>query len=159
MKVKLEWGLSAIGTMLSAVAGGDSGLHEYEGNSLPGQHWSAYRPKPSLLPDVLDGLLSPTTREDALKAMDRPNDYCPYLRTKQKAMSHEHWLWQGARHNGAHFPLAVFTKNASSRSAAREKERNESRRAKKGKGKAKGKGFWQGERQGKGKAKGRGERQ
>ena len=53
--------------------------------------------------------------------------YCPYIRFKQKPAEQleEAWLFDGEMHNGAHYPLAVFTHNASRRSPARWNARHE----------------------------------
>ena len=63
-------------------------------------------------------LLQQSATRETLDAIEkRPGFfYCPYLRTRQKPLDKKGWLVDGKRHLGAHFPLAVFTKNASSRS-------------------------------------------
>jgi hypothetical protein len=102
-------------------------LDVYEGQNLPGQHWAAYR-STSLtegeaqknLKARLEDLLWPSS-DSAQADLDRiparqGANYCPYLRFRQKALDKEEWLVGETMHAGAHFPLCVFTKNASSRS-------------------------------------------
>ena len=93
--------------------------------------------------------MTPSTAVAELHAMPNREGtyYCPYLRLKQKQLDRNEWLVNDVIHNGAHFPLCVFTHNASARSAERAKERAQKARAHKH---AKGKG------NGKGKAKGDG---
>ena len=140
-----SYGLAAVDD-LTAVA--DSRLHVYEGENVPGKHWSCYRsdaeppPKKSRVHDLkqrLVDLLTPTCTQQELDAIPRqsPWHFCPYLRVKQKDMSQDAWLLpDGKLHHGAHFPLCIFTNNASQRSRGREIERAK----RKGKGKGKGKG-------------------
>jgi len=40
------------------------------------------------------------------------------LRVRQKVLDPDEWLVQGTPHNGAHFPLCIFTHNESHRSEA-----------------------------------------
>ena len=63
-------------------------------------------------------LLAPSTTAEELNEMwmNKIRVYCPHLRLKQKPMDKDEWLVAGHIHNGAHFPLCVFTKNASARS-------------------------------------------
>ena len=56
------------------------------------------------------------------------------------------WLVDGELHNGAHFPLCVFTMNARARSAEKAKERAKQINSK---GKAKGQGKGSGQEKGK----------
>jgi len=111
---------------------GDDPLDEYEGQNHPGQHWSCYRSKglketedeKDLMKRLRD-LLIPSTSYQELQAIPRTNFYCPYLRVTQKRMDKNEWRVGDRIHNGAHFPLCVFTKNASARSRDAAKRRGE----------------------------------
>ena len=101
-------------------------------------------------------LLTPTCTKEDLAAIERNSEwhFCPYLRVRQKKMEKNEWLLpSGEIHNGAHFPLCIFTNN--SRARSREKEIERGKRKGKGKGKDKGKGEGKGQepqsRKGKGK--------
>jgi hypothetical protein len=150
VKVTMPWGVSNI-EVLTAVAGDQEGLDIYEGEgALPGQPWHCYRSgtkanNKKCLQDRLRDLLEPSTTREELDAIPFRKDshYCPYLRLKQKQMDRAEWLVADGStqtvHNGAHFPLCVFTHNASARSETRVRERAENSRLRKGKG-AKGSG-------------------
>ena len=75
--------------------------------------------------------MTPTQTQEELDAIDQPNFYRQYLRFKQKKMDKSEWLvrttafGEGEIHNGAHFPLCVFTNNARARSAQKSKERRD----------------------------------
>jgi hypothetical protein len=144
------WSLEHI-DVLTAVAGDmDQKCQErqckpldvYEGQKVPGQHWSAYRSK-SLnegddqknLKERLEHLLRPSTTQAHLNLIPlrKGTNYCPYLRFRQKALDKEEWLVEKEMHSGAHFPLCVFTKKSSARSEA-----GRQKRALKGTGKGKG---------------------
>ena len=128
--VTLVWGLSQIDKLETAVA--DPGeLDVYEGNACPGQSWSCYLPKGRTLRQHLEAFLTPSITKEELERIERPNYYCPYLRLKQKPMRVDFWLYQGKRHNGAHYPLVMQTANASARSAEKDALRNEKQREKK----------------------------
>jgi hypothetical protein len=93
----------------------------------------------------LRDLLTLSTTTDELESIPRRAGvcYCAYLRLKQKPMDRREWLVEGNMHNGAHFPLCVFTCNARARSQEAEQERARKRNSKKGscstnKGKGKG---------------------
>ncbi len=154
VEVALPWSLARIGE-LTAVADDlkSSSLDVYHGQNHPGQHWSAYRTKKNdpehekCLTKRLEDLLTPSTAVAELHAREKREGtwYCPYLRIKQKELDRNEWLVNDVIHNGAHFPLCVWTHNASARSAERAKARAKKTRAHKH---AKGKG------NGKGKAKG-----
>ena len=93
------------------------------------------------LDDRLRDLLTPSTPQEELDQLQanraKSRYYRAYLRTNEKRMDIEEWLQNDGRlHNGAHFPLCVFTKNASARSEAAEQRRRN---------KGKGKGWRQGE--------------
>ena len=78
----------------------------------------------------------PSTTQAELKQIPRRESsfYTPYLRTRQKAMDKDEWLVEnGIIHNGAHFPVCVFTNNARARSKEMALER--------------GKKKWQGSRE------------
>jgi hypothetical protein len=132
VQVSMPWCWKDI-DILTAVAGDiereclESGkeLDLHTGANTPGQHWSAYRSRALLetkadknLGDRLRDLLKPSTPSEELQDIPRrPGSYyCPYLRWSQKKMDMSEWLVDGKMHNGAHFPLCVFTKNASARS-------------------------------------------
>jgi hypothetical protein len=122
--------------LTSAVAGefAEMKLDEYKSGSHPGQHWSAYKSMPEKpIGAKLRDLLQPEQEEQELAAtlQRRPGSvYCPYIRFKQKPLEKDFWLVGGELHNGAHFPLVVFTNNASSRSEEKQVERSEKYRAK-----------------------------
>ena len=128
IKATLNWGLEQLGD-LTAVAEQmqDSNLDVYYGAQHPGQFWTAYRSKgikesdeDKNLEKRLVDLLTPTTTDIELRGIEKREGscYCPYLRFKEKRLNKEEWLVDGVMHNGAHFPLCVFTKNSSSRSEA-----------------------------------------
>jgi hypothetical protein len=73
----------------------------------------------------LTDLLTVSTPPDNLQEKKpRPGKhFCPYLRLKQKDMDKTEWLVDGVMHNGAHFPLCVFTNNARARSEAGQEKR------------------------------------
>ena len=139
VKVSLQYDLGDMTMLTSAVAEDLHLLHVYDMNNAPGQAHCSYQPKEKSLAEKLTSLLTPTDTEQSLAAIEgRPGkNYCRYLRLKQKPLRQEDWLTDGEPHNGAHFPLAVFTNNSSSRSAERAEERFA--RSKKCKGKGKGK--------------------
>ena len=123
-------------------------LDEYGGLNHPGQHWGAYRSKAikesdqdKNLKQRLQDLLTPSTSDYELQLMPRRQFYCPYLRIKQKQMDKAEWRVGEDIHNGAHFPLCVFTNNARARSM----EKAMARSSRRGKGKGKGKGQGQGQ--------------
>ena len=124
--VKVHWGLSEIDRLEAAVAEGADGtvLDVYEGTAWPGQPWKCYTPKGRTLRQHLESFLRPSITQEELTRIERVNCYCPYLRIKQKNMAIEYWLYQGRRHNGAHYPLVVQTDNARARSEHKENERN-----------------------------------
>ena len=66
-----------------------------------------------------------STATDELQEMEprQGKFYRAYLRLKQKKMDKPEWLVDGVMHNGAHFPLCVFTNNARARSDAAQKRR------------------------------------
>ena len=145
IKATLNWGVEQL-MDLTAVADQmqDSQLDVYSGTNHPGQHWSAYRNRAYKEADAdknleqrLQDLLTPTTTEEALERIPRRKDiyYCPYLRFKEKRLDRNEWLVNGGLHNGAHFPLCVFTKNASARSEGRAQARAKGKQDK-GKGKS-----------------------
>ena len=133
VQVSLPWSLENI-VELTAFADHleSSTLDVYSGQNHPGQHWAAYRSKKlkerddeKCLKERLEDLLTPSAAVAELQA--RPNRegtwYCPYLRIKQKALDRNEWLVNDVIHNGAHFPLCVFTNNARARSAEKARER------------------------------------
>ena len=119
-------------------------LDRYDGFSgpPPGQHWACYRSQKHVecyaeksLTQRLVELLTPSTTQEELDMLPRgKNKYCPHLRFKQKKMDLAEWLVDGRLHNGAHFPLCVFTHNASARSKERAMERASKKTEKYGKG-------------------------
>ncbi len=124
-------------------------LDQYRGQNHPGQHWGCYRSKSfhetnqdrNLRQRLVD-LLTPSTTPEELRDLQSQKQgfYCPYLRLRQKRMDKEEWLVRDISkgsyiqceiHNGAHFPLCVFTNNARARSEEKCRERNEKRWRKK----------------------------
>jgi hypothetical protein len=134
--VRLKFNQLHIQALTSAVAGefAEMKLDEYKSGSHPGQHWSAYKSMPEKpIGAKLRDLLQPEQEEQELAAtlQRRPGSvYCPYIRFKQKPLEKDFWLVGGELHNGAHFPLVVFTNNASSRSEEKQVERSEKYKAK-----------------------------
>ena len=117
-------------------------LHTYKGQQTPGKHWSCYKSEKlkaqKNLTNRLKDLLTPSTTQKDLATIPirEGKKYCPYLRLKQKEVDRKYWIPQGGNlHNGAHFPLLVYTKSASGRSLHREKARDA-----RSKGQRKGKG-------------------
>ena len=114
-------------------------LHEYDGDTTPGQPWHCYRsvkfeakPDKKNLRERLEDLLTPSTTpadlqliEDRALATRGALGYCPYLKFKQKTIQRELWLVKGVYHGGSHHPLLVFTKNAGQRSAEAAQRRRE----------------------------------
>jgi hypothetical protein len=139
VQVSLHWGFNHI-DILTAVAEEQHAdedswtLDVYRGTNHPGQHWAAYRSRalnePSdqkNLKNRLEDLLLPSTTQRQLKSIIKREGsvYCPYLRFKQKQMDRSEWLVKDEVHNGAHFPLCVFTNNARARSQAKALERSQ----------------------------------
>ena len=149
VEVKMPWNHRHV-QILAAVTGTRSGANEnldvYGGANVPGQPWHCYRskafnekPSDKDLEARLRDLLTPSTEQEELASIPRlsPGGHCPYLRLKQKAMNQKDWLVGGELHNGAHFPLCVFTNNSRARSeeretARRQKAQNRSRGKRKG---------------------------
>ena len=147
VEVKMPWNLGHV-EILSAVTDARHGaalanLDVYAGQNVPGQPWHCYRSKaynePACNKDLearLRDLLTPSTEQEELASIPRlsPGGHCPYLRLKQKKMRQKEWFVDGESelHNGAHFPLCVFTENSRARSEEgerkrRQKEKNRSR--------------------------------
>ena len=111
---------------LTAVAGDDVSLDRWPANNAPVQPWRCHRSirhkekqSDKHLRQRLVDLLTQTTTPDTFAKIPKRDGqhYCPYLRLKQKPLSAKEWLpASGVMHNGAHFPLAVFTNNARARS-------------------------------------------
>ena len=127
-------------------------LDTYRGTNHPGQPWHCYRsksfteaPAEKNLRDRLYDLLRPSTTAQVLA--DIPQEgygHCPYLRFRQKTLDVAEWLVNGQVHNGAHFPLCVWTNNSSARSAKASRDRSDRqwvKNAKKGEH-AKGRPMW-----------------
>ena len=111
----------------STVAGKHPTLHVYSGQNFPGQPWRCYRshsedekPEDADLGARSGDLLTRSTTPEDLDMIERRTgaNYCAYPRFKQKSMAQYFWLVGGQLHNGAHYPLCVFTKNSGGRSAA-----------------------------------------
>ena len=138
MQVKLQWNLGHLG-ILTAVADdlrASNHLPKYGPGSVLGQHWRCYRSikndeddHDKNLQARLTELFTPSTPQEVLDQIPKRAGefYCPYLRFTQKTLNVLDWLVDGhtEMHHGAHFPLCVWTHNASSRS----KERQEARAA------------------------------
>ena len=148
VKVLPSWNLDHL-DLLTAVADQETGLDVYAGLAYPGQPWKCYRSRKERetddyknLEEKLTDLLTPSTTEDQLQRIPRRDGvyYCPYLRLKQKALQQNEWLVNGTIHNGAHFPLCVFTNNSRARSEEGVKKRTEKYRSRGGSGKGKGRG-------------------
>ena len=145
VEIRLQWDLSAI-DLLTAVAeetavaeganpavaaAANQRFDEYRAEAHPGQHWGCYRSVrynendgEKNLQDRLEELLTPSTPPATLEQMRWTNRWCrPYLRLKQKTMSREEWQVGNDIHQGAHFPLCVFTGNQGWRSKEGEQKR------------------------------------
>lgn len=135
------WSLRDLPT-LTAVADdvpGENSLDLYEGSNYPGQPWGCYhcisKKESERVKDLnarICDLLEATTTREELAKLDRYRKtvYCPYLRLKQKEMLKDEWLVGGRIHNGAHFPVCVFTDNSRSRSQEANDRRAKKRPAK-----------------------------
>ena len=121
----------------TAVVDDAWGLDWYRGGNVPGQPWKCYRSgryeetegEKDLRARLIE-LLTPSTLQEDLDRIPRRDGkiYCPYLRFSQKAMHLEEWLVPQAHgdplvHNGAHFPICVFTNNSRARSKEKQEER------------------------------------
>ena len=128
VEVRLDYSLLQLDILTTAVAGHMADhLHEYAGQNTPGQPWTAYQPKKKDLRCKLTDLLLPSTTAAELNQIPKRagTTYRPYLRVKQKQVDRNEWLVAGSVHNGAHFPLMIFTQNSSHRSEVAEQERRE----------------------------------
>ena len=146
VQARTPWNLQHI-DILAAVAGDHADLDVYPAANAPGQPWHCYRsraygerPDEKNLQDRLRDLLTPSTTQEELESIPTRGGvtYCAYLRLKQKQMDKNEWLVDGDIHNGAHFPLCVFTNNSSARSEKRSRERSDAWKRKGAKGKGKG---------------------
>ena len=134
--IQRPWDVDHI-PVLARAAGDEEGLDIYEGANCPGQHWSCYRFKTNQKKEESDpkarlhDLLDRSTDEEELSRMPRgEKHFCPFLRLKQKNMEQKEWLVDGTEmHNGAHFPLCMFTQNARARSTEKAMERAEKQRS------------------------------
>ncbi len=144
VQASTPWSLQHI-DILAAVAGDQAGLDVYHGANFPGQPWTCYRrerlpvPADRNLQDRLRDLLTPSTTTEELQRIPHRAGvwYRPYLRLKQKSMDRNEWLVDGNMHNGAHFPLCVFTNNARARSEEKAKMRSQKGKTKGAKGSGK----------------------
>jgi hypothetical protein len=143
-QVKTAYGFDDIEKLLTAVADGTNELDVYEGTNYPGQPWHCYRRSNETrnnksLKDRLTDLLTVSTTPEELESIElwEGKKYCTHLRLREKSMERNEWLVKGRMHNGAHFPLCVFTNNSSSRSEEAQQRRNDKRKNNKGKGKGK----------------------
>ena len=147
IEIVMRWGLNDI-DLLTAVAGTaeeeelQTLLDEYDGHNTPGQPWSCYRsknlkenPRDKNLGDRLRDLLGRSTEPKDLPK--RTGTFCPYLRLKQKVLDKKEWMVKHTdgngvahvgMHNGAHFPLCVFTNNERARSRQKQYERSQKKR-------------------------------
>ena len=140
MQCEMPWNFDRIGEIIRVAANDDligpgprsryddNSLDTYSGQNTPGQLWWKYKNKRHekkhefSLKKKLEGLLQPSTSQDELDRLYRSMPYgqkTAYLRLKQKPTQQEEWLRNpatGEVHNGAHFPLLMFTKNPSARS-------------------------------------------
>ena len=134
-EVNPTWKLSDM-EVLTALEDKTGRLDVYQGSNRPGHPWRCFQPKRiKKLEDKLKDLLdSPTTPETLQQIPRRPGSvYRPHLRLKQKMLDIGVWLVNGEVHNGAHFPLCMFTMSSRARS-----EDALQRRALKSKAKSKG---------------------
>ena len=125
--VTLPWSIADV-PVLTAVAGeirkvvqeaGKDPLHEHGGTNHPGQHWQWYRSKKEKetledknLHDRLQELLQPSTTEQELQQIPKCNPWYNFSRYLELNL----WRVGDTIHNGAHFPLCMWTHNASARS-------------------------------------------
>jgi len=133
VSIKMQWDLSRL-HILTAVAGTpereelEKEMDMYDTLNKPGQHWSCYHSKNFYEPvdeknltERLVDLLTVSTEPWQLPMKSASMNFCPHLRLVQKQLDNEEWLVKDCdldvtMHNGAHFPLCAFTKNASARS-------------------------------------------
>ena len=117
-------------------------MQSYEGpagsGNFPGQPWSSYRSDVDKKPcgDRLTELLTPTREaqyfEDSWKSgRSKEHKHCPFLRLVEKRLDPNEWFVDvdGKRqlHNGAHYPLTVWTKSAGKRSQKLHDRRQQNR--------------------------------
>ena len=82
----------------------------------------------------LGDLSKPSCTQQELEGIphSRGSLYCAYPRTKDKVLDIGEWKTKdGKTHNGAHFPMVVYTENARARSegvADRRRQKSEQRR-------------------------------
>ena len=159
---KLQWGPDSIDPITGAVVSPQSAvaddrtafrreLHGYKFGNAPGQHWSSFcrgKARTSLQGDganfarSLHDLLDPATTQDVLARIQKPGGMtgCGYLKVKQKVLDPKEWLVDGEVHNGAHFPLCIFTvaeghrsedawRTRKEKAVVRKKEKNQAWRA------------------------------
>jgi hypothetical protein len=134
VECQMPWNIDRIGEILLAAVHPREGpqsrqLHAYSGDNHPGKMWYCYKSEKgekancrSSLEDKLKDLLQPSTDKSALDSMGdaNPSLLPAHLRLKQKELDQNEWFVdsaEGVIHNGAHFPLCMFTKNSSHRSA------------------------------------------
>ena len=79
-------------------------LPVYEGENVPGKHWSCYRS------DATQQIERIRPRAE----VGRPSD--AHMHAPKKIWTRSRETPSGEIHNGAHFPLCIFTKNSSARS-------------------------------------------
>ena len=162
--VALQWGPDSIDPITGAVVppqsavADDAGpafrreLHAYNFGNTPGQHWTCFcsgKEHASLQGDSakfarsLHDLLDPATTQDVLALIQKPAGMtgCGYLKVKQKFMDPKEWLVDGEVHNGAHFPLCIFTVAEGHRSEKKLLERKEKAVARKKEKEKEKKGF------------------
>ena len=107
-------------------------LDTYSGQNTPGQPWGCYKDakvpkkkdakkaadKKRNLRQRLVDLLTSSSTDAELSAIPKREgtNYVPHMRLKQKKMNRKDWMVGRNLHNGAHFPLCVFTNAACARS-------------------------------------------
>ena len=135
VEISTPWSLHHI-DILTAFAGDHKDLDVYEGGNHPGQPWDCYRSvkyketcADKDLEARLHDLLWLSLTPDQLESI-QPREgvyYRAYLRLKQKTTDQKEWLVDGEMHNGAHYPLCVFTHNSGGRSQEAQERRRHRR--------------------------------
>jgi hypothetical protein len=133
VQVSMPWCLNELDILLATrdeieritASGECPPLDLYRGFNTPGMHWACYRSFSIKQPEEdkdlrqrLEDLLGPSTTIEELRSIKKRqgSTSAPYLRLKQKTMDRSEWLVGEQVHNGAHFPLCVFTNNSRARS-------------------------------------------
>lgn len=94
-------------------------IHTFEHSAMPGQPHKCYAKKNSSMKDKVEALLTPTQESHQLEPSPmhiQGSWWRKWLSFKEKRLSRDIFIVEGKFHNGAHFPLCVFTDNGRRRS-------------------------------------------